>query len=59
MQIYNSPFIEYTDISFEKIENINVDNPVLRVFYKSFFSTLHLPEKTLKSLFMFFIQNPI
>lgn len=59
MQIYNSPFIEYPDVSFENIENIKIENPTLRIFYKSFFSTLHIPEKTLRSLFMLFTKEPL
>lgn len=59
MQIYNSPLLEYPEISFDSIERIEIDNPAVRAFYRSFFSALHLPEKTLKSLFTLLIDKPI
>lgn len=58
MEIYNTPFIENLRISFESIENIEIENPGLRLFYKSFFSFIHLPETAVKSFYTFLTSSP-
>jgi len=57
MKIYNSPFIENLDVSFKSVENIEIENYSLRLFYKSFFSLLNLPEKTLKAFYLLIIKD--
>lgn len=39
-----TPFYEWPKISFDEMEKVNVDNVPARVFYKSFFSVLRLPQ---------------
>lgn len=35
---------EWPKISFEEIEDIEIEDKTIRIFYKSFFGILHLPE---------------
>lgn len=47
---YQKPFIdEWPDLSFDQIENIEIEDSSLRLFYKSFFQMLRLPENTVKA----------
>lgn len=39
-----APFFEWPEISFKEIENVKVDNAPTRIFYKSFFTVLRLPQ---------------
>lgn len=45
-EIYKKPFIdEWPTVSFDEFENIKIEEGIVRVFYKSFFSILLLPQK--------------
>lgn len=43
--IYSKPFLEeWPKLSFDEIENIQIDKAPVRFFYKSFFGVLKFPQ---------------
>lgn len=51
-------FDEWPKVSFEQIENIEIENKAMRLFYKSFFGILRLPESTLRAFVTLLKEAP-
>ncbi|MBI1919053.1 hypothetical protein HYS29_00485 [Candidatus Microgenomates bacterium] len=58
MESYQQSLIdEWPKVSFEEIENIEIEDRTVRIFYKSFFGILHLPETTIKAFWTILKQD--
>lgn len=51
-------FDEWPKVSFEQIENIEIDNKAMRLFYRSFFGILRLPESTIRAFITLLKETP-
>lgn len=48
---------EWSRVSFEELENIEVEDKAVRIFYKSFFKILNSPERILRD-FLMILKSP-
>lgn len=58
MEKSQSPFFEWPKISFETIENIDIDDKIIKFSCQSFFALLHLPETTFRIFYTFLTSSP-
>lgn len=56
---YESFISEWPRVSFEEIENIEIEDRTIRIFYKSFFGILHLPETAIRALWTILKQDAL
>lgn len=52
MNYLQAPLIdEWPRINFEELENLEVEEGIIKIFYKSFFVVLRAPEIVIRSFF--------
>lgn len=52
MQTAQTPLVaEWPRINFSELENLEVEEGLVRIFYKSFFVVLRMPEIVMRSFF--------
>lgn len=52
MQPAQTPLItEWPKINFSELENLEVEEGIVKIFYKSFFVVLRMPEIVMRSFF--------
>ena len=59
MSLLQTPLItEWPKISFSEIENLEVEEGLVRIFYKSFFVVLRVPEIMFSAFLTILRENP-
>lgn len=59
MQTAQTPLItEWPKVSFSELENLEVEEGMVKIFYKSFFVFLRLPEIVVASFLTLLTENP-
>ena len=49
---------EWPTVSFQPIEDIEIDSKPVRIFYSSFFQFLHFPETAVRGFVTFLLTDP-